>query len=91
MAKKQKLFQQKEPKSRAEVSEFIHALGQKMGEGQVVLKGAAGDQTLELPQRMVLKVKASCKEKKHKGTKHNLTVQITWYEGDLKEGGLELG
>jgi amphi-Trp domain-containing protein len=91
MAKKQKLFRQKEPKARAEVSDFIQALSQKIGEGQVVLKGAAGDQTLELPQRMGLKVKASRKEKKHKGTKHNLTVQITWYEGDLQDGGLELG
>jgi amphi-Trp domain-containing protein len=91
MAKKQQLFRQKERKSRAEVSEFVQVLGQKIGEGQVVLKGAAGDQTLDLPQKMNLKVKASKKAKKHKGAKHKLTVQITWVEGDYEDGGLELG
>ena len=91
MAKKQKLFRQKERKSRAEVSEFVQALGQKIGEGQVVLKGVAGDQELAIPQRMDLKIKATKKQKKHKGTKHKLTVQLTWVENDYQEGGLELG
>ena len=91
MAKKQQLFRQKERQSRAEVSEFVRALGEKIGEGQVVLKGAGGDQTLDLPGRMQLKVKASKKDKRHKGTKHKLTVQLTWVEGDFEGGGLELG
>jgi len=91
MAKKQKLFRQKDRKSRAEVSEFIQALGAKVGEGQVVLKGAAGDQELDIPQRMSLKVKATRKQKKHKGTKHKLTVQLTWYDEDHQGVGLELG
>ena len=63
----------------------------KTGEGQVVLKGAGDDQALDLPQRLSLKVKASQKVKKHKGTKHKLTLQLTWYEGDYEDGGLELG
>ena len=91
MAKKQKLFRQKERKSRAEVSEFIQALGARVGEGQVVLKGAGDDQALDLPQHLRLKVKASQKAKKHKGTRHKLTLQLTWYEGDYEDGGLELG
>ncbi len=91
MAKKQKLFRQKERKSRTEVSEFIQALGVKIGEGQVILKGATGDQELDIPQRMTLKVKASRKNKPNKGAKHKLTVKLTWYEGDYEGGGLELG
>ena len=33
MAKKQQLFRQKERKSRSEVSAFVQALGEKIGEG----------------------------------------------------------
>ena len=91
MAKKQKLFRQKERKSRAEVSDFLQALGAKIGEGQVVLKGATGDQELDIPQRISLKLKATKKHKKHKGAKHKLTVQLTWYDEDHQSVGLELG
>lgn len=91
MAKKQKLFRQKERKSRAEVSEFMQALGARIGEGRVILKSAAGDQELAIPQRMTLKVKATQKQKKHKGAKHKLTVQLTWYDEDHQGVGLELG
>ncbi len=91
MDKKQKLFRHKERKSRTEVSEFVQALGARIGEGRVVLKGVSGDQELAIPQRMDLKVKATKKQKKHKGARHKLTVQLTWYENDYEGGGLELG
>ena len=91
MAKKQKLFRQKERKTRAEVSAFLQELGQKVGEGQVILKGVAGDQELAIPGRMQLKVKASKKNKPHKSAKHKLTVQLSWVEGDCEGGSLELG
>jgi amphi-Trp domain-containing protein len=91
MTKKQKLFRQKERKSRAEVSEFFQALGARIGSGQVILKGLAGDQQLDIPQGMSLKVKATKQEKKLKGAKHMLTVQLTWYDEDHQGVGLELG
>jgi amphi-Trp domain-containing protein len=91
MAKKQKLFRQKERKSRAEVSEFLQALGHKVAEGQVILKGVAGDQELAIPERMQLKVKATRKQKKQKGAKHKLTIKLTWVEGDYEGGVIELG
>lgn len=91
MAKKDKLFRQKERKSRAEVSEFIKALGEKIGEGQVILKQTPQDLELAMPERMFLKVKAAKKNKPVKGTGHKLTIQLTWYEEDYEGGGLELG
>jgi hypothetical protein len=51
----------------------------------------AGDQELAIPQRMNLKVKATRKQKKRKGAQHKLTFQLTWYENDFEDGGLELG
>jgi len=91
LAKKVKLFRQKERKSRADVSEFIRQLGEKIGEGEVVLRQTPEDLVLELPQHMLLKVKVSKKNKPAKGTRHKLTVQLTWDESDHEADRLALG
>ena len=91
MAKKEKLFKQRERKSRAEVSEFIQQLGLKIGEGQVVLRQTPEDLALAMPHHMFLKVKANKKQKSAKGTRHTLTVQLTWYDADHQEDPLVLG
>ena len=91
MAKKQRLFRQKERKSRAEVSEFIRELGEKIGEGEIILRQTPEDLELAMPQHMSLKVKVTKKAKPHKGTKHKMTVQLTWYESDHEDEGLALG
>lgn len=91
MAKKEKQFRQKERKSRAEVSEFIRQLGEKIGEGEVVLRQTPEDLELAIPQNMSLKVKVTKKKKPAKGTKHKLTVNLTWYDSDHEEDRLALG
>lgn len=91
MAKKTRLFRQKERKTRAEVSEFIQQLGEKIGEGEIVLLQTPEDLELAIPQHMSLKVKVTKKTKPTKGTKHKLTLKLTWYDSEQDEDQLALG
>lgn len=85
MAKKAKLFKGKERKSRAEVSTFLAQLSEKIASGQVILRQAGDDLVLDLPASLSIKVKATRKNKPVKGTRHKLTIQLTWREGDQEE------
>lgn len=85
MVKKVKLFKGKERKSRAEISEFLAQLSEKVGSGQVVLRQAHDDLVLDLPQGLDLKVKVTQKNKPSKGLRHKLTLKLTWREGDRDE------
>lgn len=85
MVKKAKLFKGTERKSRAEVSEFLRQLGEKVASGQVTLRQAGDDLVLDLPAYLGMKVKVSKKNKPNKGTRHSLTLKLTWREGDQEE------
>ncbi len=89
--KKTKLFRHKARMSQAEVSEFFGQLGQKIGEGQVVLRQTPEDLVLEMPRRMQMTVKVNKKQKPAKGTRHQMTVKLTWYDEDHQEDPLALG
>jgi len=91
MAKKTKLFRHNTRKTKEEVSEFLQELGQKIAEGQVVLKQTPDDLTLEMPQNMSLKVKVNKKNKKVKGTRHKMTIILSWYDSDTRDDPLALG
>lgn len=90
MAKKEKLFKGKERKTRAEVSEFLAQLSEKVADGQVTLRQVHDDLVIDLPQRLSMKVKVTRKDKPKKGTRHKLTLKLTWREGD-QEDPLALG
>ncbi|MBW6465315.1 MAG: amphi-Trp domain-containing protein [Brevefilum sp.] len=85
MVKKAQLYKGKERKSRAEVSEFLAELSEKVANGQVILRQVHDDLVLELPHSMGMKVKVTQKEKRAKGTRHKLTLTLTWTEGDHEE------
>ncbi|MDY6847192.1 MAG: amphi-Trp domain-containing protein [Chloroflexota bacterium] len=91
MAKKTSLFRQKTRKTKDEVSEFLQELGQKIAEGQVVLKQTPDDLVLEMPQHMSLKVKVTKKNKKVKGTRHKMSISLSWYDSDHQGDPLALG
>ena len=82
MVKKAKLFTSKERKSRAEVSEFLAQLSEKVANGQVILRQVHDDLVLDLPHSMGMKVKVTQKDKRAKGSRHKLTLTLTWTEGD---------
>lgn len=85
MVKKAKLFKGKERKSRAEVSEFLMQLSEKVADGQVILHQAGDDLVLDLPTSLGMKVKVTEKNKSAKGTRYKLTLKLTWREGDQEE------
>jgi amphi-Trp domain-containing protein len=91
MAKNTKLFRHKTYKTKEEVSEFLQELGQKIGEGDVVLKQTAEDLVLDIPQHLSLKVKVNRKNKKVKGTRHKMTISLSWYDSDHQDDPLALG
>ena len=91
MAKKVKLFRHKTYKSKDEVSEFLRELGQKVAEGEVVFKQTPEDLVLEMPNHMSLSVKVNKKKKPVKGTRHKMSIKLTWYESDHQEDPLALG
>lgn len=93
MAKKSKnwLFQNTARKSRAEVSEFIQQFGQKIGQGQIVLRQTPEDLIIQMPQQMDLMVKVNEKIIPAIGRKRKRTLQLTWYDSDQQEDPLALG
>jgi len=90
MVKKAKLFKGKERKSRAEVSEFLAQLSEKVADGRVVLRQVQDDLVIDLPQSMGMMVKVTRKDKPAKGTRHKLTLKLTWSDSD-KDDPLALG
>jgi amphi-Trp domain-containing protein len=90
MVKKAKLYKGKERKSRAEVSEFLSEFSEKAANGKVILRQVHDDLVLNLPHSMDMMVKVTQKEKGAKGTRHKLTLTLTWTEGD-HEAPLALG
>jgi len=91
MAKKTKLFRHKTYKTKDEASEFLQELSQKIAEGQVVLKQTPDDLVLEMPQHMSFNVKVNKKNKKVKGTRHKMTISLSWYDSDHQDDPLDLG
>ena len=85
MVKKTKLFKGKERKSRIEVSEFLAQLSEKVADGQIILRQVQDDLVLDLPHSLGMKVKVSRKNKPAKGTRHKMTLKLTWSEGDREE------
>lgn len=91
MAKKVIVFKNKERRTRAEVSAFLHQLADKFEAGKVVLRQGAEEVELELPNNLTLEIQVDDKDKKRKGTQHSLEIEIEWYDADAPGGPLELG
>ena len=91
MGRETVLFKSEEKKNRQEVSDFLHRLADKIGDGQVVLRQGADDITLELPTGITLEIKVEDEVKKRKGIQHSLEIELKWFDNDKGSGSLELG
>ena len=89
MGRETRLFKSQEPKNRADVSNFLRQLADKIDDGKVVLSQGSEELILELPQNLVLEVQAEDEEKGAKGIQHSLEVEIKWFDND-QGGSLEL-
>ena len=89
MGRETRLFKSQERKSRAEVSNFLHQLADKISNGSVVLSQGAEDLTLQLPESLILEVQVEDEEKGTKGIQHSLEVELKWFDNE-QSGSLEL-
>ena len=90
MGRETKLFKSEERKNRADVSNFLHQLADKITNGKIVLSQGAEELTLQLPQNLILEVQVEDEEKGPKGIQHSLEVEIKWFDNDEQSGPLEL-
>jgi amphi-Trp domain-containing protein len=90
MGRETRLFKSQDRKSRADVSNFLHKLADKISNGKVVLSQGADDITLQLPDNLILEVQVEDEEKGAKGIQHSLEVELKWFDNDEQGGSLEL-
>jgi amphi-Trp domain-containing protein len=90
MGRETRLFKSEERKNRADVSNFLHQLADKISDGKVVLSQGAEELTLQLPQNLVLEVQVEDEDKRAKGIQHSLEVEIKWFDNDDQGGSLKL-
>lgn len=90
MGKKTRLFKSKERRGRSDVSAFLHQLADRIAAGQVVLRQGHEEIALQLPQSVTLEVQAQAEDRKDKGNRHRLELELTWSD-DEREGSVELG
>ncbi len=85
------LFKSKEPKSRADVVNFLHELANRIEQGRVDLRRGNDEIQFDLPEQLTLELKLEDKKKRHKGTRHCLEVELKWYDKTAQAGPVELG
>lgn len=87
------LFKSEEPRKRNDVVSFLKELAGKIEEGKVVLKQGSEELVLEIPENLILDVKAEDEDKKKKGTQRSLEIEIKWFQNGQEggDGSLELG
>ena len=92
MGKERRLFKSEERMGRADTSQFLHQIADKLAEGRVLLRRGSEEIVLDIPQNLVLEIQVEDEDKKSKGIQHSLEIEIKWYDGDDGPGGkLELG
>jgi amphi-Trp domain-containing protein len=91
MGKETRLFKSEERRSRVEVAEFLRQLGDKIGEGQVVLRAGQEEISLALPYNLVLEIQVEDEDKKSRGIQHSLEIELKWFDAEEAGGPLELG
>ena len=66
MGRETRLFKSEERKNRADVSNFLHQLADKISYGKVVLSQGAEELVLQLPQNFFLEVQVGDEEIRYK-------------------------
>lgn len=89
MGKETRLFKSEERKDRAEVSEFLHRLADRVASGNVVLGQGQDEIALELPSSLILEVQVEDEDKGARGVQHSLEVEIKWFDEE-ESGPLQL-
>ena len=84
------LFKSEEKKDLPSVATFLRQLADKLDGNRVVLRQGTQEIVLDIPNNVVLELKAEEEDKKGK-MKRTLEVEIEWIEGDESGGAVTLG
>ena len=84
------LFKSEEGKELSAVDVFLRQLADKLDGNQVILRQGAEEVELNIPNNVVLELKAEEEDKKGR-MKRTLEVEIEWKEGDESGGEVSLG
>ncbi len=84
------LFKSEEKKDLPSVATFLRQLADKLDGNQVVLRQGTEEIVLDIPNNVVLELKAEEEDKKGK-IKRTLEVEIEWIDGDESGGAVTLG
>ncbi len=87
MGKEITLFKSEDRKSRAEICDFLRHLADRIEAGTVTLRQGSEEIVLEMPEQLVLEVKAEDEQKSDKDVQHSLEVELKWWDGIEAEGG----
>ena len=68
----------------------MHQLADKLAENQVIIRRGSEEVVIDIPNNVVLELKAEEEDKKGK-IKRTLEVEIEWIEGDESGGAVTLG
>ena len=90
MARKTILLKSKDRRAIQSVATFLQELGKRLEEGKVTLHQGSEEITIEVPDDVLLSLKAKEKTRK-RGIKHTFNVRIKWFDGDKRRGGVTLG
>ncbi|POR00957.1 hypothetical protein AU468_08785 [Alkalispirochaeta sphaeroplastigenens] len=84
------LFKGKEIQSRSEAADFFRQIAERIESGQVVLGSGTREVSLEIPETVKLEVEIDQKRKDSRGPRHKMEVELTWYEGEQSNRGVEI-
>lgn len=90
MGKEVVLFSSEERQDLRSVAAFLRELADKLDQNQVILRQGAEEVTLDIPNNVVLELKAE-EEIEGGKTERSLEVEIEWVEGDESGGAVSLG
>ena len=84
------LFKSEEKKDLPSVATFLRQLADKLDGNQVVLRQGTEEIVLDIPNNVILELKAEEEDKKGK-MKRTFEIEIEWIEGDESGGAVTLG
>ena len=91
MGKEVRLFKSEDRFSRADASEFLRQLADKIESGNVNLKQGNQEMQLTIPHHLILEIQVEDEDKKTRGIQHSLEVELKWFDDMNESGPLELG
>ena len=91
MAKKKILVKSDVRMSLPDVATFMRELADKIESNQVTLQQAGDEVNITLPETVDFEIEFTEKQKKKKGTKKQLEIEIEWYQDGSKHQPVSLG